>query len=63
MPISNSQEQAKMTDTEIALRAAINLLRDSVESGNMPSGERLTIESQALHERAAEQLERLLADL
>ena len=49
-----------MTDNEIAFRAAINLLRDSVESGNMPSNERLTAESRALHERAAEHLEGLL---
>ncbi|AOH87095.1 hypothetical protein AWL63_23220 (plasmid) [Sphingomonas panacis] len=49
-----------MTDNEIAFRAAINLLRDSVESGKMPSGEKLTAESRALHERAAEHLEELL---
>lgn len=46
-----------MADDEIALRAAINLLRDSVESGRMPSGESLTPAASALHERAAERLE------
>jgi hypothetical protein len=27
-----------MTDDEIAFRAAINVLRDTIESGRMPSG-------------------------
>lgn len=49
-----------MSEDEIAFRAAINLLRDSVESGRMPSGEKLTSDSSALHQRAAEHLETLL---
>lgn len=32
-----------MTDTEIALRAALNVLRDSVESRRMPSDEPLSL--------------------
>lgn len=48
-----------MTDIEVALRAAVNVLRDSVESGKMPSGEPLTDDAKALHERAADQLEKL----
>ncbi len=49
-----------MTDNEIAIRAAINVLRDSVESGRMPSGEKLTPEGSAVHEKAAEHFEALL---
>jgi hypothetical protein len=30
-----------MTEDEIALHAAVNVLRDSIESGRMPSGEPL----------------------
>ena len=48
-----------MTD-EIALRAAIDLLRNSVENGRMPSGEPLDHDAAALHEQAAEHLEHLL---
>lgn len=49
-----------MTEDEIALRAAINVLRDSIESGRTPSGEPLTPTAFASHERAAERLEALL---
>ena len=48
-----------MTD-EIALRAAITLLRNSVENGRMPSGQPLDPDAAALHEQAAEHLEHLL---
>ena len=41
---------------DIALRAAINVLRDSTECGRMPSGETLAAEASALHERAAAHL-------
>ncbi|OYW46304.1 MAG: hypothetical protein B7Z36_04885 [Novosphingobium sp. 12-63-9] len=53
-------QRGNMTDNEIAIRAAINVLRDSVESGRMPSGERLTPESSAVHEKAAEHFEAIL---
>jgi len=49
-----------MTEDEIALRTAINVLRDSIESGQMPSGVPLTPDAAELHERAAEHLEGLL---
>jgi hypothetical protein len=49
-----------MTDTEIALRAAINVLRDTIESGRMPSRLKLTPDAAALHERAARHLEAML---
>lgn len=49
-----------MTDNEIAIRAAINILRDSVESGRMPSGEKLPPESSAVHAKAAEHFEAVL---
>jgi hypothetical protein len=49
-----------MTDDEIASRAAINVLRDSIESGRMPSGLPLAPDAAALHERGAEHLEALL---
>lgn len=46
-----------MTDDEIASRAAINVLRESIESGSMPSGEPLTPVALALRERAAKRPE------
>ncbi len=49
-----------MTEDEIAFRAAINILRDSVESGRMPSGEPLHPDAADLHRRAADHLETLL---
>jgi hypothetical protein len=49
-----------MTDDEIAFRAAINILRDSIESGRMPSGQPLRPDAAGLHERAAQHLEGLL---
>jgi len=49
-----------MTDDEIALRAAINVLHDSAESGRMPSGIALTPDAVALHAHAALYLESLL---
>jgi len=48
-------------DTEIALRAAVNVLRDSIECGRMPSGLPLAPEAVDLHERAAQHFEALLA--
>lgn len=52
-----------MTDLEIALRAAVNVLRDSAESGRMPSG--LPLEGAALdmHQRAADQIETLVRSM
>jgi hypothetical protein len=41
------------------LRAAIDLLRDSIESGRMPSGQTLVPDAAALHKRAAQHLELL----
>jgi hypothetical protein len=49
-----------MTDHEIALRAALNLLRDSIESGRMPSGLPLQPGARDVHERAAAHFEELL---
>jgi len=49
-----------MTEDEIAFRAAINVLRDSIESGRMPSGQPLAPDAAALHERAARHLEALV---
>jgi PAS domain S-box-containing protein len=48
-----------MTD-EIALRTAINVLRDSIESRRMPSGRPLDPDAVALHEQAGEHLGGLL---
>jgi len=44
---------------EIAFRAAINVLRDSIESGRMP-GQPLAPDAAVLHERSVEHLEALL---
>lgn len=49
-----------MTDDEIAIRAALNVLRDSIESGRMPSGLALTNDAKQLHQRAAAHIEQLL---
>lgn len=43
------------------LRAAINLLRDSVETDRMPSGLALEPQALAMHEAAIVECERLLA--
>ena len=50
-----------MTEDEIAFRAAINVLRDSVETGRMPSGVALEPDAAALHERAVQHLETRLS--
>ena len=49
-----------MTDDEIAFRAALNILRDSIESGRMPSGLPLEADAKVLHERAANHFEELI---
>lgn len=49
-----------MTDDEIALRAAINVLRDTLESRRMPSGLPLEPDAAELHERAVRHLEERL---
>jgi len=48
-------------DTELALRAALNVLRDSLETGRMPSGIELEPAARAVHEAAIAEFERLLA--
>ncbi len=50
-----------MTDDEIAFRAALNILRDSIESGRMPSGLPLEPDAKTLHERAADHLDKLVS--
>jgi len=52
-----------MTEDEIALRAALNVLRDSVETGRMPSGEALTPPALDLHRRAIEHFDSQLRAL
>jgi hypothetical protein len=49
--------------TALALRAAINVLRDSAESRRMPSGEKLDDASVNLHFDAADVLEEALSNL
>jgi len=49
--------------TELALRTALNVLRDSIETGRMPSGLRLGAEALAMHAAAIAECERLLATL
>ena len=46
-----------------ALRAAVNVLRDSAESGRMPSGEALPPAAFAVHAEAADRLEAELRGL
>ena len=44
---------------DTALRAAINLLRDSAECSRMPSGEKLPPDAAELHRQAADRLDAL----
>jgi len=48
-----TDKDATRTDDEIAFRAAINVLRDTLESRQMPSGLPLAPDAAELHERAA----------
>lgn len=50
-------------DLDTALRAAVNILRDSAESGCMPSGEPLPGSATELHREAARHLEELRHEL
>lgn len=52
-----------MTNDEIALRAAINVLRDSIESRRMPSGLKLTLYAMRCHELAQRRLEAMLVEM
>jgi len=47
--------------TELALRAALNVLRDSIETGRMPSGLTLEPDTLAMHAAAIAECEQLLA--
>jgi uncharacterized protein YeaC (DUF1315 family) len=51
-----------MTETEIAYRATINVLRDTIESGRMPSGIALSSEPAELHGRAVAYFESMLRE-
>jgi hypothetical protein len=53
-------DKETMSMDEAALRAALNVLRDSVESGRMPSGLPLEPAARDMHERAINHLEPLL---
>lgn len=50
-----------MSGAEVALRAALNVLRDSIETGRMPSGLALAPEAIEVHAAAIAECERLLA--
>jgi hypothetical protein len=50
-----------MTETKIAYRATINVLRD-IESGRMPSGIALSPDAAELHARAVAHLESMLRE-
>lgn len=51
------EEHAFDVTNDWALTAAINVLRDSIESGRMPSGQVISSEVVELHRQAAERLE------
>jgi len=51
-----------MTDDEIAYTAAINVLRDTIESRRMPSRLPLEPDAAALHARVVRHFEKLRAD-
>ena len=46
--------------TELGLRAALNVLRDSIETGRMPSGLTLASEALAMHAAEIAECEQLL---
>jgi len=50
-------------DLDTALLAAINILRDSVKSGRMPSGEPLAADAAKLHREAARHLDDLRSEM
>ncbi len=52
-----------MSEIEIALRLAADVLRDAAECRRMPSGKPLLGEAVELHASAADRLERLLIEL
>jgi hypothetical protein len=54
-----AEDQAPALDLHDALAAAVNILRDSVECGRMPSGELLPPDAVALHERCAYRLDHM----
>jgi len=47
--------------TELALRTALNVLRDSIETGRMPSGPMLAPETLAMRPAATAECKQLLA--
>ena len=55
--------EGTMSMDEVALRAAINVLRDTLESGRIPSGLVLEPDAHALHELAVRRLEEMLHQL
>ena len=57
---ASAPPEGTMSMDEIALRAAINVLRDTLESRRMPSGLALESDAHELHERAVRRLEEML---
>ena len=55
-----SDDHDTMTDDEMAIRAALNVLRDSVEAGRMPSGLPLAPDAREAHRAAIAALESML---
>jgi hypothetical protein len=58
--MQNQRDEEMMSMDEVSLRAAINVLRDSVESKCMPSGWALEGVGLELHEKAIDHLEKML---
>lgn len=58
--MSTADDDAPMSLDELALRTALNCLRDSLEFRRMPSGLRLEPDALAMHEQAARHLELML---
>jgi hypothetical protein len=52
----------QMIDPQDALRAAINVLRDSHECGRMPNGQKLAPDAKDVHARAADCLAAMLKE-
>jgi hypothetical protein len=63
MTMSTADANDRMSKDEAAIRTAFNVLRDSVQSGRMPSGLPLEPPARDMHERAIDHLEELLRQI
>jgi len=63
LTMSTADADDRMSRDEAAIRTALNVLRDIVQSGRMPSGLPLEPAVRDMHERAIDHLEELLRQI